>query len=277
MLNMKKEKRTVYFVSESTGITAETLGSSLLSQFPQVDFDRVHMPFINTIERAEGLIVELADVSNAQGHKPLVFATMPDKAINAMLETASCHYYEFFEGYLENIGKDIGVMPERESGLSHGRINSEHYDTRIDTVNFTLTHDDAMVTKSLHQAEVILVGVSRTGKTPTSLYLALHFGIKVGNYPLTEEDFAVDDLPNILIENKDKLMGLSIDPQRLCEVRKKRSPGSRYAALRTCQAEVRMAMALFTRYHLKVLDSSTRSIEELASQIVRVRGLTPQK
>lgn len=274
---MNKEKRTVYFVSESTGITAETLGSSLLSQFPHVDFDRVHMPFINTVERAKELVVEFADVSEIQGHKPLVLATMPDKAIHAMLEKASCHYYEFFEGYLKKIGKDIGVMPERESGLSHGLVNSEHYDNRIDTVNFALTHDDAMVTKSLHQAEVILVGVSRSGKTPTSLYLALHFGIKVGNYPLTEDDFGVDDLPKVLLENKDKLIGLTIDPKRLCEVREKRRPGSTYAALRTCQSEVRMAMALFKRYHVNVLDSSTRSIEELASQIVRVCGLTPHK
>ena len=272
-----KEKRTVYFVSESTGITAGTVGSSLLSQFPQLEFKRFHMPFINTTEKAEELVCEFAAVASAQGHKPLVFATMPDKAINAILAAAPCHYYEFFAGYLEKISRDIGVTPEHGSGLSHGLVNSEHYDTRMDTVNFALSHDDAMVTASLHQAEVILVGVSRSGKTPTSLYLALHFGIKVGNYPLTEDDFAGDDLPEVLVKNKDRLIGLTIEPQRLCEVREKRRPGSGYASLRTCQSEVKMALALFSKYRLNVLDTTTKSIEELASQIVRVCSLTPQK
>ena len=266
---MNKSK-LVYFVSESTAITAHTLGNSLLSQFEDVDFELHYMPYINTVEKAEELTRELVAVTREQGEKPIVFATMPHEEIDAILRNASCHYYELFSGYLKQLSEAIGIEPSFKFGLSHGISNSRSYDKRMDVVNYSLTHDDGMILKDLHEADIILVGVSRSGKTPTSLYLALQFGIKAANYPLTEEDFERGRFTDILIENTDKLIGITIDPLRLQEIREKRRPGSKYASLQICQQEVLLASRYFSRYKIPVLDSTARSIEELASQIARV-------
>lgn len=267
---MAKTHRVVYFVSESTGITAESLGGSLLSQFPNVDFLRRHRPFVNTPEKAQQLAKEFEHIHQETRHRPLVFATMPDDGISKVLEQAPCHYYEFFTRYVHEIGEDIGVKPTRRSGASHGLVNAQSYDDRMDIVNYTLLHDDAMTVKNINEADVILVGVSRSGKTPTCLYLALHFGIKAANYPLTEDDFEKYDMPQMLKDNKDKLIGLTISPQRLANIREKRRAGSSYADLNQCRAEINQAMELFKRYGLDVLDTTSSSIEELAARIIQV-------
>lgn len=263
-------KHVVYFISESTAITAQTLGSSLLSQFENVEFDRHYMPYINSVEKAQELAEELAEVTRETGDKPIVFATMPDKSVDALLREASCHYYELFSGYLKQLSEAIGVTPSFRFGLSHGIANSRSYDKRMDVVNYSLTHDDGMTLTDLDQADIILVGVSRSGKTPTSLYLALQFGFKAANYPLTEEDFDRGEFPEVLLNNKDKLVAITIDPLRLQEIREKRRPGSKYASLQVCQQEVMLASRYFKRYNLPVLDSTAQSIEELSSMIVRV-------
>jgi len=269
------EHRAVFFVSESTGITAETLGHSLLSQFPEIKFHRHYRPFINTVEGTSELIQEFEESKAATGHLPIVFATMPIDEINALLRQAPCHYYELYNAFLEKLGVDLHTDPAHEFGRSHGVTNGSSYDSRIDTINFALSHDDAMNMKNLNKADVILVGVSRSGKTPTSLYLALHFGSLVANYPLTEDDFKRDDFPAELIANKEKLVALTIDPKRLHEVREKRRSGSPYASLAVCQSEVKKAEEFFQRYGLQAMDTTNSSIEELASRIVRERGLDP--
>lgn len=276
-LNMEKQQRTVFFVSESTGITAETLGNSLLSQFPHIEFSYRHRPFIDDMEKAQTLLTEISKVAVDEGEKPFVFATMPIPEINKLLDQCGCHYYEIFENYLDKISKDLGTEPSHESGISHGLGNQTTYDTRIDALNYTITHDDAMVMKNLDQADVIIVGLSRSGKTPTSLYLALKYGIKAANYPITEDDFERFDLPNVLIENSDKLIATTISAQRLHQIREKRRPDSHYSALSTCQSEIKKAHALYARYNLTPLDVTTQSIEELATQIVRLLYLTPRQ
>jgi len=270
-------KRTVYFVSESTGITAETLGHSLLSQFPHIEFTYHHRSFVDTEEKANKLVNEIAENSKDTGFKPLVFATMPEKQINQVLKSADCHYYEVFESILDKIGHDLHTEPTRESGLSHGLVNEKTYDARIDALNYTLMHDDAMVLKTLHEADVIIVGVSRSGKTPTSLYLALKFGIKAANYPITDDDFDRDELPQVLLDNKDKLVATTIKAKRLQQIREKRRPNSQYSSLQTCKTEIKKAHTLYERYGLTPLDVTTQSIEELAAQIVRIQSITPLK
>lgn len=272
-----KAHRTVFFVSESTGITAETLGNSLLSQFPHIEFSYRHRPFVDTMEKAEKLLAEITKVGIDDGEPPFVFATMPIPEINNLLDTCTCHYYEIFENYLDKLSKDLNTEPSHESGISHGLGNQTSYDTRIDALNYTITHDDAMVMKNLDQADVIIVGLSRSGKTPTSLYLALKYGIKAANYPITDDDFERHDLPNVLIDNRDKLIATTISAQRLHQIREKRRPDSHYAALTTCQYEIKKAHALYARYSLTPLDVTTQSIEELATQIVRLLHLTPRQ
>lgn len=262
--------RIVYFVSESTGITSESLGVSLLSQFPDITFERHHRPFINTHEKATMLAEEFTQWSDEMGIKPLVFATMPDGSISKILEEAPCHYYEFFTRYVNEIGHDIGIKPTRRSGVSHGVVSSQSYDDRMDIVNYTLVHDDAMTMNNLNDADVILLGVSRSGKTPTCLYLALHFGIRAANYPLTEDDFIKDDMPQILKDNQQKLIGLTISPQRLANIREKRRAGSQYSSLANCHKEVNHALELYSRYKLPIFDTTSSSIEELSARIIQV-------
>ena len=270
-------QRTVFFVSESTGITAETLGNSLLSQFPHIEFTYLQRSFVDTEKKANALVEEISAVSKKEGFKPLVFATMPETNINQILKSADCHYYEMFESILDKIGHDLHTEPTRESGLSHGLVNEKSYDARIDALNYTLMHDDAMVLKTLHEADVIIVGVSRSGKTPTSLYLALKFGIKAANYPITDDDFDRDELPKVLLENKDKLVATTIKAKRLQQIREKRRPNSQYSSLHTCKTEIKKAQKLYDRYGLKPLDVTSQSIEELAAQIVRTHSITPIK
>ena len=272
-----ESQRTVYFVSESTGITAETLGKSLLSQFPHIEFTYHQRSFINSKEKVSALVIEINKESALHSYKPLVFATMPEDDIGHILEKADCHYYEVFESFLDQIGKDLHTEPTRESGLSHGLNNEKNYDARIDALNYTLKHDDAMVLKTLGEADVIIVGVSRSGKTPTSLYLALKFGIKAANYPITDDDFDRNELPQVLLDNRDKLFATKIKAKRLHQIREKRRPNSQYSSLETCQREIKRAQELYDRYGLKPMDVTSQSIEELAAQIVRQLSLNPSK
>lgn len=266
-----KKTCIVYFVSESTGITAESLGESLLSQFPDVTFIRNQRSFINTIEKAAELAEEITRSSAENDDmEQLVFATMPDENISKVLEGAPCHYYELFTRYISEVGKDIGVLPTRRSGISHGLKNHQTYDDRMDIVNYALVHDDAMTLKNLNKADVILLGVSRSGKTPTCLYLALHYGIRAANYPLTDDDFLKDDFPQVLKDNRHKLVGLSISPKRLANIREKRRAGSDYATINQCKKETAHARELYNRYGLEVFDTTSSSIEELSAKIIQV-------
>ena len=267
--NKDNSKRTVFFISESTGITAETLGMSLLSQFPQIEFTYIQRPFVDSVEKVEKLVSEINQIAQSENFRPLVFATMPEEKINQLLQQAHCHYYEVFDSFLDKIGNDIKASPVFESGLSHGLVNEKVYDSRIDALNFTLKHDDAMVLITIGEADVIIVGLSRSGKTPTSLYLALKFGIRAANYPITEDDFERNELPAVLLENRDKIFATKIKAKRLHRIREKRMPNSHYAALDTCKDEIKKVQDLYVKYNLTPMDVTSQSIEELAAQIVR--------
>jgi regulator of PEP synthase PpsR (kinase-PPPase family) len=259
--------RSVYFVSESTGITAEAYGHSLLSQFADARFDKRYTPFINTREKAQALANELAHRAEAEGEKPIVFATMVDEEINTLLKHSECHYFELFDRFMPELIEVIGLAPSRQSGISHGVTNLENYEARIETINYALNNDDGMRLNKFHKADIILIGVSRSGKTPTCLYLALHFGMRAANYPITEEDFEKGDLPDELLEHKHKIFALTIEPDRLAAIRELRRPDSEYSSLRRCYKECQMAQDMFHRHSLTVLDYTTHSIEELASLI----------
>lgn len=264
---MTELTRSVYFVSESTGITAEAYGQSLLSQFAPGSFATRYTPFINTREKAQALANELAHRAEAEGQKPLVFATMVDDEINAVLKHADCHYFELFDRFMPELIEITGLEANHKSGVSHGVTNLDNYEARIDTINYALSNDDGMRLNKFDQADIIMVGVSRSGKTPTCLYLALHFGMRAANYPITEEDFEKGDLPEELLAQKHKIFALDIEPERLAAIRELRRPNSDYASLRRCYKEIQMAQDMFHRHGMTVLDSTTHSIEELASLI----------
>jgi [pyruvate, water dikinase]-phosphate phosphotransferase / [pyruvate, water dikinase] kinase len=266
---MPDRTRTVFFVSDGTGITAETLGHSLLTQFEGVKFHHVLIPFVDSAGKAADCIPRIARAKDVDGVRPIVFTTLVDPEIGAALRGADALHIDFFQAFIAPLEAEIGATSTHKVGRSHSAIDSGDYNHRIEAINFALAHDDGLSSKELETADVILVGVSRSGKTPTSLYLALQFGIKAANYPLIPEDFERMALPKALPAYRQKLFGLTIDPARLQQIRSERRPNSTYASANNCRYEVQEAESLMRREGLRVLNSTTKSIEEIATQIMQ--------
>jgi regulator of PEP synthase PpsR (kinase-PPPase family) len=264
--------RPVYFVSDHTGITAEVLGQSLMARFDGLECTFATRPFVDTPQRAQALVEELTRLAE-KGERPIVFATLSDPAVIAELQQAPALFLDFFNSHLGALECELGQPPSSQPGRYHRIANLESYQTRIDAIEFTLMTDDGLGTVHYHQADVILVGVSRAGKTPTSLFLALQYGLRTANYPLTEEDFARPGLPEALREHRAKLFGLTIDPLRLHQLRRERRPGSAYASLERCEADVRRAEQLFARAGVRFLNTTSSSIEEIAAKILQETGV----
>jgi len=266
---MASAKRPVFFISDGTGITAEMLGHSLLTQFEDIEFSETVIPFVDTVEKAEQCLQRLSQARASSGLRPLVFATLVDSDIRNILHKADCLLLDFFERFLDPLEAELGARSSHTIGRSHGAVGKKGYQDRIEAVNFALAHDDGMSIRELDSADVILIGVSRSGKTPTSLYLALQFGIKAANYPLIPEDFSRNELPSALRDRREKLYGLSIAADRLAEIRNERRPGSKYADLDNCRYEVAAAETLMRRYSIPWMNSTTRSIEEIATKVLQ--------
>ena len=248
--------RPVFIVSDGTAITAETLAHSVLTQFPNLSYDRERIPFIDTVEKAKQTAERINAVQRRTGVRPLVFSTFVDPVISrSFINSNEGFQIELFRSFVGPLEHELCMKSEHTIGATHKIVDEDRYNKRIAAIDYTLTHDDGQTNRGLDQAEVILVGVSRSGKTPTSLFLAMQFGIKVANYPLIPEDF-------------DKLFGLSIKPERLSEIRNERRPGSRYASIENCREEIRNAERLMTNNGIEWLNSTTKSIEEIAATIV---------
>ncbi|WP_376696081.1 posphoenolpyruvate synthetase regulatory kinase/phosphorylase PpsR [Wenzhouxiangella sp. EGI_FJ10305] len=266
-------RRTVFFVSDGTAITAETFGHSLMTQFSNVEFRQVRLPFVDTPSKARdavSLIDRAAEAENGQG--PIIFSTIVDAEVSGILDDSKGHLFDMFGTFMGTLEEVLGVPRSPRVGQAHGMGDTQGYEDRMEATNYALTHDDG-ISKRLDAAEVILVGVSRSGKTPTCLYMALHFGVKAANYPLTEEDLEQNRLPAFLREHKQKLFGLSIDPDRLSQIREARRPGSRYASIKQCRYEVGAAEAMLRTEGVPMLSSTETSVEELASRILLELGL----
>jgi len=261
--------RTVFFISDGTGITAETLGHSLLSQFENLEFRPVRMPFVDSVDKAQECVARIVEAGGRDGVRPIVISTQVNPLVSAALRQADALILDFFEAFIAPLEAELGARSTHTIGRSHGGANSRDYSARIEAINFTLAHDDGISDADLDMAEVILVGVSRSGKTPTSLYLALQFGIKVANYPLIPEDFERNRLPGTLAKHRHKLFGLTIGPDRLAQIRRERRPESRYASPENCRYEVDAAQKLMKREGIRWLDSTTKSIEEIAATLMQ--------
>lgn len=266
-------ERTVFVISDSTGITAETFSHSVLSQFQQFQFNAVRIPFVDTIEKAHEVAERITQCAQETGSKPLVFSTLVDPRIARIIGSAECNFFDLFGAFVRHIERALGVKSSRSVGRSHTNVTSEQYNARIEAINFSLAHDDGQFVSGLDQADVILVGVSRCGKTPTSLYLAMQYAVKVANFPLIPEDFERGTLPSTLAPHRKKLFGLSIHPERLAEVRHERRPNSKYASLEQCIYEVTEAERLMRIEGIPWLSTTNRSIEEISTKILTEVGL----
>jgi [pyruvate, water dikinase]-phosphate phosphotransferase / [pyruvate, water dikinase] kinase len=270
---MPDRSRTVFFVSDGTGITAETLGHSLLTQFEGVKFQHVLIPFVDSAAKAMDCLPRIARAKEVDGIRPIVFTTLINPESAKALREADAFFIDFFEAFIGPLEAEIATKSSHTVGRSHSAMDGGEYNQRIEAINFALAHDDGLSAKELSAADVILVGVSRSGKTPTSLYLALQFGIRAANYPLIPEDFERRALPKVLPAFRDKLFGLTIDPERLQKIRSERRPNSTYASAANCRFEVQEAENLMRREGLRVLNSTTKSIEEIATQIMQGMNL----
>lgn len=266
-------ERTVYIVSDSTGITAETFSNSVLSQFDEVRFKAVRLPFINTLEKAEEVAARINRSARETGFPPIVFSTLVDPASMEVVRNANGLFLDLFATFVGHIEQALGIKSSHSVGRSHMAANSEEYRQRIDAINFSLAHDDGQFINQLDQADVILVGVSRCGKTPTSLYLAMQYAVKAANFPLTPDDFERGVLPSTVAPYRAKLFGLTIQPERLSEVRNERRPNSRYAAIEQCRYEVAEAERMMRRASIPWLSTTTKSIEEIATTVLQQVGL----
>ena len=266
------EKRQVYFLSDRTGITAETLGNSLLSQFDDIEFERTTLPFINTLDKARSTVAWIGRVANAT-QPPIIFSTTVNEEIRAVLRTVEGVFMDPFDTWLPNLEKAFGLTSLHVEGRAHGMPDRNRYESRIDAMNFSLMHDDGQTAAGLARADVVLVAPSRCGKTPTCLYMALQHGLFCANYPLIEEDLESVSLPEALKQHRGKLYGLICDLDRLHQIRSERRPGSRYASIPQCRFELAQALALFKRHGIPYINTSNSSIEEIAAHIMQDKNL----
>lgn len=255
------QKLSVFFVSDHTGVTAEAVGHSLLSQFRALEYQAQTVPFIDTPEKAATLAERICKSLPA-----LVISTLTDQAIRDKLRACEAPMFDVFDAFNEPLAAMLGMQATASPGQIHGMSNS--YLARIEAVNFALAVDDGLNPDRLGEADLILVGVSRAGKTPVSLYLALQYGKKAANYPLTPDDLGAHTLPPILLAHREKLRGLTLSAERLSQIRNERLPGSRYASLENCRSEIQAAENMMAASGIAVIDSTRRSVEEIAALIV---------
>ena len=266
-------KRTVFFVSDQTGVTAETMGHSLLTQFEGLDFRAVTLPFVASADKAVEARKRIDATAAAEGVPPIIFSTLIKDEVRDLVKTANGVFLDFFDAFLAPLEAALGAKSSHAAGRAHGMADLAAYTARINATNFAIANDDGAASDDYARADVILVGVSRSGKTPTCLYMALQYGIFAANYPLTEEDLESARLPPAVAPHQGRLYGLTIRADRLQQIRHERRPDSRYSSAQQVAFEIRSAEALFARYGIPFLDTPDCSIEELCSRIMQKTGI----
>lgn len=264
--------RPVFYISDRTGITVETLGHSLLSQFESLAYTETIVPFVDNDEKLQDCIDRIEAAAQTSGQRPLLFVTLVNREHQARLAACDALMVDFFRTFLGVLENELEISPGQRMGHTHGVRDPGQYDARMDTVNYALRTDDGSGAQQYDAADLIIVGVSRSGKTPTCLYLALQFGIRAANYPITEEDLEHLRLPSVLTPHRARLFGLLIDADRLHRIRSQRLPDSRYASLAQCRYELRQLQALFQREGIPWIDSTSMSVEEIATGILHASG-----
>ncbi len=261
--------RTVFFVSDGTGITAETFGNAILAQF-NIDARRVRLPYVDTVDKAHQIVRQINNTAQVEGTRPIVFSTLVNAEVLHVIKS-SCKgkLLDMFGTFVEPLEAELGVKSNHRVGRFSDVAQSKAYHDRMEAINFSLAHDDGQSNRDLAGSDVILIGVSRSGKTPTSLYLAMQYGLKASNYPLIPEDFERRELPPALMPFKKKIFGLTIQPDRLSEIRNERRPNSKYASLENCRYEVHEAESMMRREGIRWLSTTTKSIEEIATTILQ--------
>ncbi len=273
---MSGQKRTVFYLSDRTGITAETLGHSLLTQFDNITWETVNAPFLDSIEKAGAVREQIDQAAERDGCRPLVFSTLLRPEILDVIKQANCRIFDFFETFIRSIEEELHQPFAGMAGRSHSLQHHMAYFRRIAAINYVLAHDDGIDPRHFKEADIVLVGVSRSGKTPACLYLGLQYGIAAANYPFTPDDMRVQQLPEVLQPVRSKLFGLTLSAAQLHVIRSERRPGSQYASLAQCALEIEWQESIFHRYHIPFQDTTRISIEEISAIILNRCGLKRQ-
>ena len=264
----------MFYLSDRTAITAETIGHSLLAQFEGgPDYKEVTIPYIDTPEKAADVVARIDAAAVSDEEMPLVFSTLADPKTRARIIDSRGLVLDLFHVFIERLAEALEAEPVITRTRSHRISNLSSYEARIGAIDYSLQHDDGARTKDYDKADIIMVGVSRSGKTPTCLYLAMQFGIRAANYPITEEDLLTSQLPAPIAPHRDRVHGLTIDAKRLASIREERRPASRYASIEQCRAEVRKVESLFKSFHIPFINSTNTSVEEISTRVVQTRGL----
>jgi regulator of PEP synthase PpsR (kinase-PPPase family) len=266
-------ERIVFFVSDQTGVTAETLGHSLITQFAGQNFRQTTLPFIDSDDKAHETVRTINKVAENSALRPIVFSTMVQPDLREIVKTSAGLHLDIFDAFLQLLADELDEVPEYQPGRAHGVSDIDAYMKRIEATNFALANDDGGISRNYDVADVILVGVSRSGKTPTCLYLALQYGVYAANYPLTDDELENGVLPDFLLQQKHKLFGLTIDPDRLRQIRKERRPLGNYSTAQQVRFELREAEKIFRRYGIPNVNTTRFSIEEISSRILDSTGV----
>jgi len=266
-------KRHVFILSDGTGITAETLGSSLITQFEKTEFIKQTIPYIDSPKKAEQVVLQINRAFEEHQAKPLVFMTLVNPEIRQYIKKANACFFDLFNTFIDPLETELNEKSSYTVGRTHGVANDRSYANRMEAVDFALHHDDGVKTRGYDKADIILIGVSRCGKTPSCIYMALQFGILAANYPFTEEDLTGFHLPDVLKPYKNKLFGLTIDPHRLQQIRTERRPNSKYASAEQCRIEVNEVESMYQKEQIPYLNSTKYSIEEIATKILAASGI----
>ncbi len=266
-------QRTVYFVSDQTGVTAETLGHSLLTQFDGQEFRLVTVPFIDSVDKARATVERINMAAEREGVRPIVFSTLVQDELRTVVRQANALFLDFFDAFLGPLELELQMQSTHTLGRAHGVTDTASYMRRIEATNFAMAHDDGGTARSYEMADVILIGVSRSGKTPTCLYMALQYGVYAANYPLTEDELETATLPPAIRSYRDKLYGLTISPERLQQIRRERRPHGRYASPQQVRFELRAAETLYRRQSIPFINTTDKSIEEIAAAILNETGV----
>lgn len=259
-------------ISDGTGITAENLASSLMTQFGNIQFEKHTIPYVDTLKKAKEAVSQINQYFDETKIRPLVFMTLiNNESAKAISESNAC-VFDMLNTFLVPMEEELKTKSSYTVGKTHGVTNNQRYTNRIEAVDFALAHDDGIKIKGYEKADIILIGVSRCGKTPSCIYMALHFGVLAANYPFTDEDLSTCKLPEILRPYKHKLFGLTIDAERLQQIRTERRPNSQYASAEQCRLEVNEVEAMYRRENIPYLNSTRFSIEEIATKILSMVG-----
>ena len=265
---MSNETRIVFIVSDGTGITAENFSQSILAQF-EATFKYIRVPFVDSVDKAHDAVSSINQAASKYGAQPIVFTTLVNSELNAIVGKANGLILDMFQTFVAPLEAALGMKSTHAMNRLHHNADTEAYKNRIEAINYSLAHDDGQSNQNLAEADVILIGISRVGKTPTSLYLAMQYGLKAANYPLIPEDFERGQLPKDLVPYRQKIFGLMIDAERLSEIRNERRPGSNYAKLENCRYEINEATAMMKKQSIPWVLTTSKSIEEIATTVLQ--------